>query len=74
MSKANRYVLKAAKAVHGQSNLARKIGISKQFMGQIVKGTRPLPPTLCIPIERACDAAVTRYELRPDVFGSAADS
>jgi hypothetical protein len=28
-----------------------------------------IPPARCLPVEQALDGVVTRYQLRPDVFG-----
>jgi len=33
-----------------------------------------VPSEHCIALETACDGAVTRYEMRPDVFGPVPDS
>lgn len=32
---------------------------------------RGIPVTRCLALEAACGGAVTRYEMRPDVFGEA---
>jgi DNA-binding transcriptional regulator YdaS (Cro superfamily) len=32
-----------------------------------------VPADRCLPIERATGGAVTRYDLRPDIFGDAPD-
>lgn len=60
---------KAIEASGGQAELARRIGVSLQAVYQWHKGTRPVPPGRCIPIEQATGGAITRYELRRDVFG-----
>lgn len=54
-----------------QSELARRIGCSAVFAHQMLHGLRSVPARLCLPIEQATNGAVTRYELRPDVFGPA---
>ncbi|WP_299942160.1 helix-turn-helix domain-containing protein [uncultured Microbulbifer sp.] len=55
-----------------QQKLADALGIKSQ--GQVtqwVTGRRPIPPKRCIPIERITNGVVTRYDLRPDIFGPA---
>jgi len=56
--------------VGGQEKLAQDLGLKTQ--GQIsswVTGRRPLPSKHCIKIEQLTNSQITRYELRPDVFG-----
>lgn len=65
-------IQRAAKAVHGQANLARKINVSASFVNQMFHGVRPIPSGLCKPIEDAVDRKVTCRELRPDIFGDSA--
>lgn len=65
--------IKIAVAACGrQVNLARAVGVTPGFANQWVHGLRPIPAHQCIPIEEACGGVVTRYDLRPDVFGSQA--
>ena len=52
----------------GQSALARRIGKTQSHVAQWLRRGR-VGPTACIPIETAVGGQVTRYELRPDVFG-----
>lgn len=51
-----------------QTRLARKIGKGQAHVAMWLKRGR-VAPTACIAIETAVDGRVTRYELRPDVFG-----
>lgn len=55
----------------GITELARRINRSPCFVWQMKTGSRPVPPKLVLPIEDATAGAVTRYELRPDIFGAA---
>jgi len=55
----------------GQAELARSISVTPQALNQWVKGIRPVPAKHCIAIELATNGAVTRYQLRADVFGDA---
>jgi len=65
----NKHVLAAAEALGGKNALAKALGVTPQFIGQLACGIRPVPPRHCIPIEVASSMAVSRYDLRPDVFG-----
>ena len=54
-----------------QSELARRLGLAQPtvwawFNGQAKRG---IPPEHCPKIERLTNGLVTRYDLRPDVFG-----
>lgn len=51
----------------GQAALARVLHVSPQQLNQWVRALRPVPPRHAIAIERA--TGVSRYALRPDVFG-----
>lgn len=57
----------------GPSALAAAIGVTPQFVTSLGKGDRPVPPSRCIAIEQATGGLVSRYALRPDVFGEAPD-
>jgi DNA-binding transcriptional regulator YdaS (Cro superfamily) len=61
---------KAVRITGGQSQLARRIG-GKVRQGYVWKWLRRgyAPAEHALAIERATQGAVTRYELRPDVFG-----
>ena len=53
----------------GQAALARLLGVSPQAVNQWVTGVRPVPPKHAIAIEKA--TGTSRFDLRPDIFGSA---
>lgn len=55
----------------GQKGLADALGVTPQQVNQWVNGDRPVPAKHCLAIEGACSSAVTRHDLRPDVFGPA---
>lgn len=65
-------IKKAIDAAGGVTRLAEKLGVSKQLVHQWGAGIRPVPAHRCIAIEDASGGAVSRYDLRPDVFGDAA--
>lgn len=55
--------------------LAKRLATSPQYLWQIATGWRDKRPSALMAraIETATDGVVTRYELRPDVFGPAPD-
>jgi len=55
---------------HGtQSQLAKSLDVTPVLVHQWAKEKRQVPAERCRAIEAATNGAVTRYELRPDVFG-----
>lgn len=60
---------KAAKIVGSRAALARDLGVT----GESVRKweLRRPPAERCLAIERATGGQVTRYDLRPDIFGPA---
>lgn len=54
--------------VGGQVAMAALIGVTPQAINQWVKTGR-VPAERCRAIEAATGVQVTRYDLRPDVFG-----
>ena len=58
----------AIEAAGGVVQLAAAIGELPQTVSMWRKRAR-VPAEKCIAVETACAAAVTRYQLRPDVFG-----
>ncbi|WP_373565917.1 transcriptional regulator [Microbulbifer okhotskensis] len=66
----NLEALKRAVAIVGtKSGLAKSIGVKPPVITQWFKSKRPIPAGQCRPIEAATNGAVTRYELRPDIYG-----
>lgn len=61
----------AATVVGGMPAIAKACGVTVQAVHKWMKLGRP-PAERCIEIERLTKGAVTRYQLRPDVFGEAA--
>lgn len=56
----------AISAAGGVTKLAKLIGITHSAILQWDK----VPPGRALDVERATESRVTRYEMRPDVFGS----
>lgn len=59
---------KAIEAAGGVNALSQSIGVTPPAVSQW-KARGIAPPERCIAIEQATGGSVTRYELRPDVFG-----
>lgn len=70
----NTTAIQDAVAIAGsQSELARRIGISQGHLWSWLHRDKKVPAERCAAIERATNGAVSRYALRPDVFGPAPD-
>ena len=64
-------IQRAIEAVGGQANLATALSIHPSLVSQWVTGRRPVAANHVLGIEKATQGAVTRHDLRPDVFGAA---
>ncbi|MFG1371519.1 helix-turn-helix domain-containing protein [Xanthobacter oligotrophicus] len=63
---------RACDLVGSQSALAEKIGVRQSTLWHWLKRAKRGAPAEFVPaIERATDGAVTRHELRPDIYGPA---
>jgi len=65
----NTPIERACAAAGGQTKLAELLGITVGAVNHWVAGRGVVPAERCPAIERAVSGAVTRAELRPDVFG-----
>jgi len=61
----------AIAAAGGISEFTKHLGITPKAVSEWRK--RGVPPTRCREIEAIVQGKVTRYELRPDVFGQPQD-
>lgn len=66
----NTALLQAIQFLGSQAALARCLGIRAQAVQQWA-ATGRVPAERCLAIERATEGKVSRYDLRPDVFGPA---
>jgi len=63
-------VIKAIKALNlSETQFAIACGISQGMVNQMVSGKKMPGWETSIKIEKATNSAVTRYQLRPDIFG-----
>ena len=61
--------LRRAKEILGsQSALAEAVGRKQPSVHEILSRGGRVPAEWCLPIEKATNGAVTRYELRPDLY------
>jgi DNA-binding transcriptional regulator YdaS (Cro superfamily) len=51
-----------------QVAVARAVGVSPQAVSEILRRGRRVPAEWCLPIETATAGAVTRHDLRPDLY------
>lgn len=58
----------------GQSALARACGVKQGHVWHWLNKSRSVPADYVLIIEAATGGAVTRYELRPDIFGESANA
>lgn len=59
----------ATKPIGSQVAFAKRLRISKTWMTLITNGHRVPSPALATLIHQLTDGAVTREELRPDIYG-----
>lgn len=66
-------IARAVAIIGSQTELAEILGVTPGLVWQWINGRRVVDSKHCLAIERAVDkisaGAVTRYDLRPDVFG-----
>lgn len=61
---------KAIEHCGGQTALAKCIGVRQPNIWNWLNRAKGIVPAeFCLKIEKATNSSVTRYELRPDVFG-----
>lgn len=55
----------------GLADFTEKIGMSRKQLSTVAmwRSRKRVPAERCLAIEAATNGAVTRYDLRPDVFG-----
>ena len=60
-------IKKACNYVGGQSEMAKRLGISPPTVNQWINGPRKIPARRCPEIEKVTSGVVRCEELRPDV-------
>lgn len=55
--------------LHGsQAKLAKEMGCSQQYISWLLKDADQISGEMALAVERATNGAVTRVDLRPDLF------
>lgn len=52
-----------------KAEMAKKLGITRTWMSQLISNRVICSPELAVEIERLTDGDVARTDLRPDIFG-----
>ena len=68
MNRADTPLEMAVRIVGSQAELARRCGTSQPRIWQCLNRNRSVPADLVLPIERSTEGAVTRHQLRPDLY------
>ena len=55
-----------------EADTARALKVSRQAVNNWIRGVHGINPKLAIPIEKATNGKVTRFQVAPEVFGRAA--
>jgi len=58
--------------LHGsQVKLAKEAGCSQQYISWLLKDADQVSAEMALAFEKATGAAISRHDLRPDIFGAA---
>jgi DNA-binding transcriptional regulator YdaS (Cro superfamily) len=68
MPKKERPIDKVLRLAGSQAELARRCHTSQPRIWQCIHRNQRVPADLVIPLEKAVDGQVTRFELRPDLY------
>lgn len=63
---------KAIEIMGGQTSAAKKIKITQGALSKRISAQKGARPEDCLRIEKATEYKITRYQLRPDIFGKSA--
>jgi len=67
-------ILIAANVFGSQRAMAEILEIHPSMISQIARGRRKVPAPMCRRIELLTSGLVTRYQLRPDIFGEPSEA
>ena len=59
---------RACTLIGSQSLLAAVVGVTQPSVNHMLRSGRRVPAEWCLKIERATGGAVTRHDLRPDLY------
>jgi len=61
--------IERAISIHGsQAKLAKEMGCSQQYISWLLKDADQISGDMAVAVERATNKAITRSDLRPDLF------
>lgn len=69
MSKFRKHIVRAVELCGSQVKLAKRAGCSQQYISWLLKDADKISAEMALSIEKATDGAVSRNDLRPDIFG-----
>lgn len=64
----------AVRLIGGQAKTARLLGTSQPAVWAWIHRKKPLPAEHVLAVEAATKFAISKYDLRPDVYGPAPDT
>lgn len=65
------HIRRAVEMSGSQAKLAEAAGCSQQYVSLLIRGEGRISAEMALAFERATGCAVSRYDLRPDIFGDA---
>jgi len=71
MSDFRHLISEAIRLKGSQQKLAEAAGCSQQQISYLMKEASGISAEMALKVERATDGAVSRHELRPDIYGPA---
>lgn len=71
MSTFHHHIERAIEASGSQAKLAAQVGCSQQYISWLLKEAKNVSAEMAIRFERGTDGAISRHELRADIFGPA---
>ncbi len=74
MAHSNQALERAIECMGGVAKLARALGVQSQAVSQWRSGATSISASRALEIELVTGRAVSRADLRPDIFGGAVDS
>jgi DNA-binding transcriptional regulator YdaS (Cro superfamily) len=70
MPNIQKHIGNAIERLGSQAKLASKAGCSQQLISQLLKGEIGVTAEMAMKIDKATGGAVSKHDLRPDIFGA----
>lgn len=74
MSEFRNLIARAVKLKGSQQKLAEAAGCTQQQISYLLNEASGISAEMALKMERATDGAVSRHDLRPDIYGSSPES